>query len=280
MASSINASTTAGVVTTADTSGVLNIQTAGTTAVTVDTTTNVGIGTTSPSQRLHLNIGSATAIYSRIQNSAGDCYLGLDTSGNTNLSADNAGNQLIFKTQATERARFNATGALVFAGGTTTANGIGITFPATQSASSNANTLDDYEEGTWTPTIVYESNGTLSVGYSFNGGKYIKIGKLVYLTFDVRVSSFSKGTASGAWGFAGIPFTAENSSGYYNNVNTSVNFYQASFSAGNFPSISLNTSGSTVFYMYTMVDNAVNGNQLDPDSNAIYQGTLFYVAAN
>ncbi len=46
MASSINASTTAGVVTTADTSGVLNIQTAGTTAVTVDASQNVGVGVT------------------------------------------------------------------------------------------------------------------------------------------------------------------------------------------------------------------------------------------
>jgi hypothetical protein len=46
MASSINASTIAGVVTTADTSGVLNIQTAGTTAITVDTSQNVGVGVT------------------------------------------------------------------------------------------------------------------------------------------------------------------------------------------------------------------------------------------
>jgi hypothetical protein len=82
---------------------------------------NLGVGTTSPSQRLHLNIGSATAIYSRIQNSAGDCYLGLDTSGNTNLSADNAGNQLIFKTQATECARIDSSGNL----------GVGTTSPST-----------------------------------------------------------------------------------------------------------------------------------------------------
>ena len=82
-------------------------------AMTLDASGNLGIGTTSPSQRLHLNIGSATAIYNRIQNSAGDCYLGLDTSGNTNLSADNTGNQLIFKTQAIERARIDSSGNLL-----------------------------------------------------------------------------------------------------------------------------------------------------------------------
>jgi hypothetical protein len=59
MASSINASTSAGVVTTADTSGVLNIQTAGTTAVTVDASQNVGINNTTPSFKIDA-IGSTT----------------------------------------------------------------------------------------------------------------------------------------------------------------------------------------------------------------------------
>jgi len=52
MASTINASTSAGVVTSADTSGVLQLQTAGTTALTVDTSANIGIGTASPASKL------------------------------------------------------------------------------------------------------------------------------------------------------------------------------------------------------------------------------------
>ena len=47
----------------------------------------------------------------------------------------------------------NSTGALALYGASVSANGVGITFPATQSASTDANTLDDYEEGTWTPTF-------------------------------------------------------------------------------------------------------------------------------
>jgi hypothetical protein len=55
MAVTINASTTAGLVNTADTSGVLALQTAGTTAVTVDASQNVGIGTASPGYKLDVS---------------------------------------------------------------------------------------------------------------------------------------------------------------------------------------------------------------------------------
>lgn len=57
MAVTINASTTAGLVQTADTSGVLALQTAGTTAVTVDASQNVGIGTT-PTYKLQVSPGT------------------------------------------------------------------------------------------------------------------------------------------------------------------------------------------------------------------------------
>jgi hypothetical protein len=60
-------------------------------------------------------------------------------------------------------------------GATPSASGAGITFPATQSASSNANTLDDYEEGTWTPVVG---------GVSLTGkGRYTKVGRLVSISF-------------------------------------------------------------------------------------------------
>jgi hypothetical protein len=66
----------------------------------------------------------------------------------------------------------------------------GVQFPATQSASANANTLDDYEEGTWTPTWVLSSG---SLTNSYPTGFYVKIGRTVYLT-----GFFGYGTASGS----------------------------------------------------------------------------------
>src|SRR5215468_5683367 len=51
-----------------------------------------------------------------------------------------------------------------------------ITFPASQNASAGANTLDDYEEGTWTPVLTAATAGNLSVAYSTQLATYTKIG--------------------------------------------------------------------------------------------------------
>jgi hypothetical protein len=114
-----------------------------------------------------------------------NAYLGFATTGSGTL---------------TERARFNATGALVFAGGTTTANGVGITFPATQSASSNANTLDDYEEGTWTPVLKFDTN---TQGITINGATYVKVGGSVSINMSI---AYGSKTGSGRVYITGLPF--------------------------------------------------------------------------
>jgi hypothetical protein len=92
----------------------------------------------------------------------------------------------------------------------------GITFPATQVASSDANTLDDYEEGTWTPTI----KGTSTAGtgtYSVQVGTYTKVGRVVY--FQGRIT-WSAHTGTGDMQIAGIPFTALSTT----NSNSTCNF--------------------------------------------------------
>ena len=61
---------------------------------------------------------------------------------------------------------------------TPSASGAGITFPATQSASTDANTLDDYEEGTWTPN---QGGGLTVVGTFSSSGRYTKVGRIVTL---------------------------------------------------------------------------------------------------
>ena len=66
-----------------------------------------------------------------------------------------------------------------------------IVFPATQNASSNANTLDDYEEGTWTPTMYF---GTTLATASTASGRYVKVGGIVTVTGQYALSSKNGGT--------------------------------------------------------------------------------------
>jgi len=87
--------------------------------------------------------------------------------------------------------------------GATPQSGTGITFPATQSASSNANTLDDYEEGTWTPVLT-ALTGTIT-SYT-SSGTYTKVGRTVILNVTYTVTN--NGTGAGYGIISGFPFTA------------------------------------------------------------------------
>lgn len=93
-------------------------------------------------------------------------------------------------------------------GATPAGSGSGITFPATQSGSSDANTLDDYEEGSWTPTY---SQGVNSPVYTSTGGYYKKVGNLVLVSARIQLSS---GTAnSSGLILSGFPFAQLNGAG-------------------------------------------------------------------
>ncbi|NBQ46954.1 MAG: hypothetical protein EBU33_00650 [Sphingobacteriia bacterium] len=82
------------------------------------------------------------------------------------------------------------TTSVAVGGSTLSGSGSGVQFPATQSASTDANTLDDYEEGTYTPTIT-TTTGSITLNSSYNTLSYIKIGQLVTITGRIRVTSVS-----------------------------------------------------------------------------------------
>jgi hypothetical protein len=98
---------------------------------------------------------------------------------------------------------------------TPSTSGAGITFPATQSASSDANTLDDYEEGTWTP-IIGGSGGQSGQSYSGQAGYYTKTGRVVTVNFRVVLST--KGTITSDVMIGNLPFTSQNSVFYAGGV--------------------------------------------------------------
>ena len=143
-----------------------------------------------------------------------------DSSGNLNIQSGGSTVVAVTATGATVTGTLAATGASTFTGtgkfattigvgnATPSASGSGITFPATQSASSDANTLDDYEEGTWTPVLTFATPGNLSVAYLQQVATYTKIGRAVTVSFTIRTSTFTHTTASGAVQVTGLPFTS------------------------------------------------------------------------
>ena len=80
----------------------------------------------------------------------------------------------------------------------------GIIFPATRIPSDNVNTLDDYEEGTWTPSL----GGTAT--YSVQAGFYTKIGNFVFVRGRLELTAIGTGSTTQ---ISGLPFTATASGG-------------------------------------------------------------------
>jgi hypothetical protein len=78
-----------------------------------------------------------------------------------------------------------------------------------------ANKLDDYEEGTWTPNVNFGGAST-GVTYTKNLGHYTKIGRMVYASFDILLSS--KGTSTGGVTVGGLPIA--NYGSHQNNAGT------------------------------------------------------------
>jgi hypothetical protein len=190
-----------------DSSGILAI---GANQIYKDGSGNVGIGTSSPTSRLTV---SATNNYSDIYGLIQAYNTGTASTDNASLTVKNYsgtsqfmqwesiglrigsriktntgnGNVVFTYGSDVEGMRIDSSGSVTLqknisvGAAAPTTSGTGITFPATQSASSNANTLDDYEEGTWTPVGV----GITFAGTASYNAIYTKIGRLVTVTISI-----------------------------------------------------------------------------------------------
>lgn len=177
-----------------DNSGVLALQSNNNTIISASNTlttissTAVGIGTNNPEMRVDVNGGV------RVQSITNP------TSGSgMELAYD--GTQGIIQAYS-NRATLTPVPVYLVTGQ--------LRFPPTQNSSSDANTLDDYEEGTWTPVIT---NGTTNVtSYYWQLGYYVKIGKNVFVSMQVSVNVV--GPISGNIRIDGLPFVSANPAGY------------------------------------------------------------------
>ena len=164
----------------------LDLLSAGTSRLFIASTGNVGIGTSAPTDKLHVSNGnikssnSGNTISTTISNdgvyAAGtDLYLLAPATKFVAIYANNA-----------ERVRVTDNG-LTFNGDTAAANA-----------------LDDYEEGTFNYVITFGGSDT-GVTYANRLGAYTKIGRKVTCTGWIRLTS--KGTATGSAAIGGLPFS-------------------------------------------------------------------------
>ena len=139
-------------------------------------------------------------------------------------------------------------------GATPSASGSGISFPATQSASTDGNTLDDYEEGNWTPSI----GGTAT--YLYQVGRYTKIGRMVYVSALVHITLVGTGSTTV---ISGLPFALSN----VQDVESSFSVAASSTIATNVVSFSVYVTSSTIVIQSRTAAAAA------PSSNAIFQNS-------
>ena len=172
----------------------------------IDSSGNVGIGTAAPTTE----VGASTVL--EVSAASGTAAIGLnyDTGSSRWEIESDAGDDLTISRNGTSRLLIDGStadisvqgGDIIF--GTA---GKGICLGVT--SNTDANTLDDYEEGTWTMGLLFGGNGD-GITYSANTGFYTKIGNVVTISGECVLTS--KGSSNGGVRFSGFPFTVNNSS--------------------------------------------------------------------
>ena len=168
-----------------------------------------------------------------------DCYA--DTSDSN--AGDDCGGFIRFVTKGdgsgnAERARVTSSGNLQIADGdlVISTSGHGISFAATSDSTGTTQSeiFDDYEEGTFTPTLAYSGSGSATLSEAY--GHYTKIGRMVHVIVTVTVSA--KNSGSGNVNLGGLPYTTGGTDGFrlngtltyvagFNDLNSQVNLYRA-----------------------------------------------------
>ena len=220
------------------------------TAITINSSEFIGVGTASPQRLLHLQgndgasgttsgnsdtqlfidnagtngaiieLGSATVGKGTIQ------FSDADASNRGSIGYAHTTDHMNFNTASSERMRIDSSGAMLL--GTTTvgsasAGDLVVNGGVFLGGTAAANELDDYEEGTWTPVALFANDTS-----SNQAGTYTKIGNVVTACFTITFSATSYGVPQG---FSGLPFTSANVTG--NNAGVSIGLYTGAAAPSN-----------------------------------------------
>ena len=170
-------------------------------------------------------------------------------------AGDDCGGYMRFVTKSdggggSERMRVTSSGNVEITDGDLkiSTSGHGIDFSATSDSTGTTQSeiLDDYEEGTWTPTIAYSNSGSATLSEAL--GYYTKIGRKVHVIITITVSA--QGSGSGNVQLGGLPYTTGSSAsglrlnGFFT--------YQTAFSNLNSPIMTYRAGASTHMVLFHM----------------------------
>lgn len=158
----------------------------------------------------------------------------------------------------------------------------GLKFPATFVSSSDLNTLDDYEEGTWTPSFNTNVGGSFTYGTQV--GTYTKVGNRVTVSFNVTLTNGTYGSQGSTTGLTvgNLPFAARNITnvnwfseliyGTNTAASTSVAIYGQTTAAASIISLYRLTAATNNPFATTLVQNVMG-------TTGFIRGSLTYLTA-